>query len=119
MAAALVLRLLQEYRTETGACACARWRWGVVVVESVCCGCGSVTVMSCCPHATPCLPAPFLTPRHLAWLAAGAEFDDEEDACFGRLEGIAARALGPAVDRAFLHRLVRAYLSLPFGGLYM
>lgn len=66
-------------------------------------------------------------------LFSGAEFDDEEQRCYNVLADIAGRALGTlgaagggegpeggaGLDAAFLHRLVKAYISLPFGGLYM
>ncbi|GAB4823098.1 hypothetical protein N2152v2_010144 [Parachlorella kessleri] len=47
----------------------------------------------------------------------GQEFDDEDNACFEELDAIASQALKGSVDRDLLRRLVRAYITLPFGGL--
>ncbi len=50
-----------------------------------------------------------------ACCAPGKEFDDEGDD-YGTLHRIASLALGQEMDRSLLKRMVRAYISLPFGG---
>ncbi len=49
-------------------------------------------------------------------MCAGNEFDDEDDSCYDKLHSIASQALDGSVDRPLLKRLVRAFVSLPFGG---